>query len=125
MRQQKSLALRNRNLLNGSLLIGIAVGIASAALWAMGFPLHGPSLLARMGMGLLGGLALGMYLQNRVSSKSDLAKCPTCNYSWEIAEGERVPTHTQLPNWDKCPGCGLLMNEVLLRRKMSDDKEPL
>ena len=47
------------------------------------------------------------------------AACPQCGYGWEIKEGRYVPSAEVMTNWDRCPGCGNLMTEVLLRKHLN------
>ena len=47
------------------------------------------------------------------------AACPQCGYGWEIKEGRYVPSAEVMTNWDRCPGCGILMTEVLLRKHLN------
>ena len=47
---------------------------------------------------------------------TELAKCPRCEFSWEIKEGRTVPYEQQMQNWLKCPGCELPMSEKVLQQ---------
>lgn len=50
--------------------------------------------------------------------KASPAKCPNCLHDWTIREGRSVPLAEQMLRWDKCPGCGALMNDGLLQRAL-------
>lgn len=127
VRGQKVLARRNRSVRNGMLLLGLATGLTAAAGWLLLAPESGPEPFWKL---LLGGLA-GMsssygalaILRNRLFPHE--AACPRCGLSWEIEEGGHVPPMDQMPNWDRCPGCGTLMNETLLARHLRAAEERL
>jgi hypothetical protein len=118
VRRQKSLAHRNRSAGNWLLLACVVVGTGVGSSFALWNPLSGIGLLPSVSIGLILGTAIGAYWKVQVRRDATSAACPSCNYSWEILEGAQIPTASQMPSWDRCPGCGLLMNESVLRLKL-------
>ena len=120
VRQQKDLARRNQTVRNGTFLLGILIGLAASVVWLVLVPTEGPRNQNKILIGVVGGALLGSLLL--VTCEAALfrlkASCPNCGHSWEIKEGRTVPAMAQMPNWDKCPGCGLRMNEVLLAKHL-------
>jgi hypothetical protein len=116
IRQQKELAYRNRSKRNWLLLAGVLVGTFLAVGWFVilpqGLPPPITKLVIGVGLGTVFGIWLMFRLQHRVFPAS--ATCPQCGYSWEIKEGRSARPQDRMPNWDRCPGCGLLMSEALI-----------
>jgi len=113
----KSLAGKNRTRRNLVLLSGVAVGVTLALIYFALAP------TANAGFGwLLLAIAFGVSVSGVLLLKFPeritpiLAKCPSCNHSWEIKEGRSVPYAERMPYWDKCPGCALPMRTELLQR---------
>jgi hypothetical protein len=116
----KALAYRNRARRNWVWLGGTLCGIAASGLWLFYFS---DSLLepkAILFVGLLAGLitaGLALAIWHKTFYPEN-AKCPACSYSWELKEGSHVPLAERMDAWDKCPGCGLPMNDFMLERAL-------
>src|SRR5476649_1803168 len=108
VRQQKALARRNQTKRNQVWLVGVLFGVATSGAWFLLSPTEGPSPQAKFVIGVIvGSLFAALYLVTQQSSLFPKeAACPVCGHSWEIKEGRFVPPQAQMPNWDKCPGCG-------------------
>ena len=120
VRQQKALARRNQTVRNGVFLLGVLAGLVVAIVWFALAPVEGPKPQTKFLIGIALGAMLGVFVLGVHDSSlfPNKAACPTCGHSWEIQEGRGVPVMAQMPNWDKCPGCGMLMNEVLLEKRL-------
>lgn len=116
VREQKLLARRNRTVRNLVLLLGVLTGLAPALVWLMVFPADKVMFMA----GVAGGCLLGFLMLAKFDARlfPRKAACPTCGHDWEIREGNHVSPKEKMLDWDRCPGCGTLMNEVLLARKV-------
>ncbi len=60
------------------------------------------------------GMGLGLMLR-QLNPATYSPKCPSCAQDWTIREGKTVPLAQQMLTWDKCPGCGAIMNDGLLQ----------
>lgn len=111
----KSLARKNRSRDNLYLLGGLLSAIVVLAVVLFFFPVTFddakkwliPVLIA-LGMGL------GLILR-QLKPATQSPQCPSCAQDWTIREGKTVPLSQQMLTWDKCPGCGAIMNDGLLR----------
>mgnify|MGYP001408445360 CR=1 FL=1 len=111
----KTLARRNRSRDNWYLLGGLLSAIVVLAAVLFFFPATFddtkkwliPFLIA-LGMGL------GLIFR-QLNPATNSPKCPSCAQDWTIREGKSVPLAQQMLTWDKCPGCGALMNDGLLQ----------
>lgn len=116
--EAKSLARSNRSKRNVILLIGYLLGIGAAIIWVLVAPNSSPKSVDKifLGMIVVGPCAAFIFLRFFESRYiSTLARCPKCGYNWEIKEGRGVP-HTEIMEyWYKCPGCGLLMGDEVLK----------
>ncbi len=120
VRQQKALARRNQTVRNGVFFVGVLAGLIVATAWFLLDPVAGPKPQAKFLIGAASGAMLGAFalVVHESSLFPNKAACPTCGHSWEIQEGRGVPAMAKMPNWDKCPGCGILMNEALLKDEL-------
>jgi hypothetical protein len=121
VRKQKAMAYRNRSIRYRVLLLSLGVGGLLFGAWYVVSPAPYEALKIRVvGCGAISLLfdwfAFSVF-GDRLKSQS--AACPQCAYSWEIKEGRGVPPSENMTNWDKCPGCGILMTEALLRRQLN------
>ncbi len=115
--EAKALARRNNSRRNLVLLVGILAGVSVAALWFVYSPLSSPQPKTKFLIGVVLGIlaaSVVLFWRQRYYYPKD-AKCPACGYSWEIKEGRSVPFSERMEYWDKCPGCGLLMSDELLK----------
>ena len=111
----KTLARRNRSRDNLYLLGGLLSAIVVLATVLFFFPVifDGtkkwliPVLIAL-------GIGLGLILR-LLNPATHSPKCPSCAQDWTIREGKSVPLAQQMLTWDKCPGCGAIMNDGLLQ----------
>lgn len=113
VRQQKRLARRNQS-------VGRLVTLAGALAWVLPAPADAkPKLVTALLFGSVAGTAIGLFVlhMHHAALFPCKAACPACGHDWEIKEGRAVLPMERMPNWDKCPGCGLLMNERLLARR--------
>jgi hypothetical protein len=121
VREQKALAYRNRSVRYRVLFLSFAVG----GLVFVASYHFSPQPFEALKIRLVGCLAIALPLYwlifyvfgNRLEARR--AACPQCARSWEIKEGRGVPSSENMINWDKCPGCGILMTEALLRRQLN------
>jgi ribosomal protein S27AE len=121
VREQKALAQRNRSIRNWVFLSALLTSGLVFAIWYVISPTTDKELKLRVigcfaGGGLLHYLTIS--LQERILTPKGAA-CPRCGYSWEIKEGRGVHASEVMTNWDKCPGCGLLMTEALLAKSLT------
>ncbi|MBB2776094.1 UNVERIFIED_ORG: hypothetical protein HNP28_001399 [Comamonas terrigena] len=115
--EAKALARRNNSRRNLVLLGGIVAGVSVAALWFLYSPLSLPQPKTKFFIGVVLGVFAALFVlfwRQRYYFPND-AKCPACGHSWEIKEGRGVPLSERMEYWDKCPGCGLLMSDELLK----------
>lgn len=119
--QQKALARRNRNVRNAVVLLGILLGLLASFAWLMLAPADGFRPEIKLIAGVAGGGLLGYFLlsTHETTLFPQKAACPNCGHNWEIKEGDYVPIKEKMPTWDRCPGCGSLMNEALLAKQKS------
>lgn len=120
VRKQKALAHRNRSAKNWILFISLTLGGLAWGVWYFMSPAPTTTLKGRAGICILAS-CIGHYFFFAIHGKTIItreAACPQCGHSWEIKEGRGVPPTEIMTNWDKCPGCGILMNEALLRRQL-------
>lgn len=112
----KALARKNRSLRNRVGLIGALAGLGIAILWIITAPTGSLDPGTRFALCTGGGYALARLFLERHAKQwiPEKAQCPTCGYDWEILEGDGVPVDKCMENWDKCPGCGTLMNDLVL-----------
>lgn len=112
----KSLARRNRSKRNVILLIGYLIGIGSAVILDLIAPNSWPKSADKIFLGMIGGPCAALVFLRFFESRyvSALARCPQCDYEWEIKEGRGVPHAEVMEYWYKCPGCGLLMGDEVL-----------
>jgi len=120
VRQQKALARRNQTVRNSVLFLGLLAGLVVAIAWFVLDPVEGPKPQTKFLIGIASGAMLGAFVLavHESSLSPNKAACPTCGHSWEIQEGRGVQAMAKMPNWDKCPGCGIPMNEVLLEKRL-------
>jgi len=112
--EQKKLARANDSQRNLSMLFVSVVVFAvfAAAGWFSGGDLA--SLQRWAVPGVLIGSVVGALVA--ASLRRAKAACPACHHNWEIKGGRATPPQDQMENWDKCPGCGLLMADWALQR---------
>ena len=113
---QKALARKNQTRRNRIRLVGLLLGIAPAILWFLLAPDSAPEAGLKLLIGLVGGQMLAEIVMARRAAAlfPERARCPECGHDWEIREGSHVPLNEVMPNWDNCPGCGLLMSDLAL-----------
>jgi len=119
--EAKSLARSNRSKRNMILLIGYLLGIGAAVIWDFVAPNSSPKSADKVFLGMIVGSGAAFVFLRFFESRyiSAQARCPKCGYSWEIKEGRGVP-HTEIMEyWYKCPGCGLLMGDEVLKLALS------
>lgn len=111
----KQLARSNRFKQNIYFLLGLLMGVAVGVYLAIFSPDFLQEerkwvvpVLAAVGIGI------GLILQ-AVNPSKTVPRCPVCFYDWTIREGKSVPVSQQMLTWDKCPGCGAIMNDELLQ----------
>jgi hypothetical protein len=115
--EAKALARHNDSRRNLVLLVGILAGVSVAVLWFVYSPLSSPQPKTKFLIGVALGIvaaSLILFLRQKYYYPMD-EKCPVCDYSWEIKGGSTVPLSERMEYWDKCPGCGLLMSDELLK----------
>ena len=116
--EAKSLARSNRSKRNVILLIGYLLGIGAAIIWELVAPNSSPKSSAeKIFLGMIAGPCAAFVFLHFFEGRyiSAFARCPKCGYNWEIKEGKGVP-HTEIMEyWYKCPGCGLLMGDEVLK----------
>lgn len=118
----KALAYRNRSRRNWVWLGGILSGVVAGGLWLIFFPdtVANPKTIVAVFIAL-GLVAAGLTLQLvQKTFPPETAKCPSCRYSWELAEGRYVPLTERMETWDKCPSCGFPMSDFMLERYMTN-----
>jgi predicted RNA-binding Zn-ribbon protein involved in translation (DUF1610 family) len=115
--EAKSLARSNRSKRNVILLIGYLIGIGTAIIWDWVAPNLSPKAEDKILLGMIVGPCSAFLFLRLFESRyiSALARCPKCGYSWEIREGRGVPHAEIMEYWYKCPGCGLLMGDEVLK----------
>lgn len=115
--EAKSLARTNRSKRNAILLIGYLFGIGTAIIWDLIEPHSSPKLAGKIFLGMIVGPCAALVFLRFFQSRfiSELARCPKCGYGWEIKEGRGVPHSEIMEYWYKCPGCGLLMGDEVLK----------
>lgn len=112
----KRLARKNRSRRNIFILICFLVAFGATVIWCLVAPEASPTCGSRFALAIFIGFVMGELLF-RLLNKSHPqceAKCPVCDYSWEIKEGRSVPLAEQMGTWDRCPGCGLLMGDEII-----------
>lgn len=115
--EAKAQARRNQTRRNLSLLAGIVLGILATLTYVIGVSSQEATSATYILGVAVGATAAGLFLLTYSSKVTpDLAKCPSCNRSWEIEEGRSVPYSERMTSWDKCPGCALPMRTELLQR---------
>lgn len=115
--EAKSLARRNRSKRNAILLIGYLLGMGGAIIWELLDPSSSPNSSSKIFWGMIVGPGAAFVFLHFFERHyiSQLAQCPKCGHSWEIKEGRGIP-HTEIMEyWDKCPGCGSLMGDEVLK----------
>lgn len=126
--EQKKLARKNQTRRNRIRLSGLLLGIAPAILWFLLAPDSAPEPGVKLLIGLVSGHLLAEIVMALRASRlfPEPARCPACGHDWEIREGSHVPLSEVMPNWDNCPGCGLLMSDLalFLILKRSEPREP-
>jgi Zn finger protein HypA/HybF involved in hydrogenase expression len=117
--QQKALARRNRNVRNGIILVCVLLGLLVSFAWLIFSPTDSFRPEIKLIAGITAGGLLGYFFIFTHDAKlfPQKAACPTCGHNWEIVEGDHVPLKEKMASWDRCPGCGSLMNEVLLAKQ--------
>lgn len=113
----KSLARSNRSKRNVILLIGYLIGMGSAIIWDLIAPNSWPKSGQKIFLGMMGGPCAALVFLRFFESRyiSALAQCPQCGYDWEIKEGRGISHAEVMEYWHKCPGCGLLMGDEVLK----------
>jgi len=111
----KALARKNRSLDNWYLLGGLLTAVASGA----GVLFLSPNIFDEgknwlVPILVVAGVCLGLFLR-AINPSAELPKCPSCAQDWTIREGKSVPLSQQMLTWDRCPGCGAIMNDGLLQ----------
>lgn len=122
--EAKSVARRNRSKRNVILLIGYLLGISVAIIWDLLAPNSSPKSAGKVFLGMFVGPCAAFIFLRFFESRyiSALAQCPKCSYSWEIKEGRGV-SHTEIMEyWYKCPGCGLLMGDEVLKLALTPSR---
>jgi hypothetical protein len=119
----KALARKNNSLdhwyLLGGLLTATAAGAGTLFFFPITFDEVKTWLIPVFGVS---GIGLGLLLR-AIHPAVQLPECPSCAQDWTIREGKSVPIAQQMLTWDKCPGCGALMNDGLLQ--IAAKKHPL
>jgi len=127
VREQKALAHRNRSVKNWGLLVSFLVGGLGWGIWHFISP--APSQLLKIRFPICIAIScVGYYIWLAQYGKALIpreAACPQCGQCWEIKEGRGVPPSEVMTNWDKCPGCGILMTELLLKRKLESTDQSI
>lgn len=120
VREQKALAKRNRSVKNWGLFCSLILGGVCWSIWYFASPASFPALKIRFPVCIA--LSILLYylwlLRYGRSMIAQEAACPQCGKNWEIKEGRGVLASEVMTNWDKCPGCGLLMTEALLIKQL-------
>jgi hypothetical protein len=111
----KELARNNRSRQNLYVLFGLLTGITAG----IGIAIFLPGFLEEERNWIVpllaaSGISIGFILQAFNPSVA-LPSCPNCSYDWTIREGKSVPISQQMLTWDRCPGCGAIMNDELLQ----------
>ncbi|WP_394788279.1 hypothetical protein [Rhodoferax sp.] len=116
VRQQKALARRNQTVRNVILLVTVALCVGLSLAWMALAPTDGITPSIKILIGIVAGCMLAELVRNTHASTlfPKDAACPACGHNWEIKEGRTVPQKERMPTWDRCPGCGILMNEAVL-----------
>lgn len=110
----KQLAPKNRSKRNLVLLAGILLSALALAAYLMLVPSLSVGPGALLVSVTLGAFSAGLVLirfSRRLTPA--LAQCLSCGRCWE---GRSVPHAEYMPNWDKCPGCGMPMGTEFLER---------
>lgn len=113
----KRLARRDNSALHLGQLAGVLAGVGIGAVWIVLDP--GANALAdvrRIALMVVVGVVVAAFWGERRASRSvsRAPACPRCGHDWTIREGKGVPVAEQMLTWDRCPGCGALMNDDLL-----------
>lgn len=122
---QKALARKNQTRRNRIRLVGLLLGTALGAVWFLAAPLSSSKPGSEFVIAAVGGFILtDILIQLRASTLfPERARCPCCGHDWEIREGRVMAL--EMPTWDKCPGCGLLISDLslflILKRGESDE----
>jgi len=109
---QKALARRNRTVRNLVLLAGALLGIMTGIVWFVLAPTEAPKPQYKLALGVFCGALMAYQVGRRLLRLS--ARCPNCDYDWEIKEGRYVQPDQQMPNWSNCPGCGIDIRDAPL-----------
>lgn len=114
--EAKALARRNKSGVYLPCFVGALVGASVGMLWIILGTDAGPAPLKRVLVCMTGGIVAALYVYGirRLRHPSDKAQCPDCKYDWEIHELGTPGNPFPMTEWDKCPGCGALMNDDLL-----------
>lgn len=123
----KQLARSNRTKQNIFLLLGLLMGVAAGVFITIFFP----DFLREerkwiVPVLMTGSIGIGLILQV-VNPSVAVPRCPSCSFDWTIREGKSVPISQQMLTWDRCPGCGAIMNDQLLQlavKKRASAKSP-
>ena len=110
----KALARRNQTRRNRIRLVGLLLGTALGAVWFLVAPLSSSKPGSEFAIAAVGGFFLTDILIQLCASTlfPKRARCPCCGHDWEIREGRVMAL--EMPTWDKCPGCGLMMSDLSL-----------
>lgn len=122
----KRQARRDNTALHCVELAGLLAGVGIAGVWIVLDP-SASALVDGRRIALLGvaGLVVAaLWGVGRASRNGARAPaCPRCGHDWTIREGKGVPMAEQMLTWDRCPGCGALMNDDLLARALTRDAQ--
>jgi hypothetical protein len=111
----KALARKNRSLNNWYQLGGLLTAVAAGAGVLIFFPIIFDEARNWLVLVLvIAGVSLGLCMR-AINPSAELSKCPYCAQDWTIREGKSVPLSKQMLTWDRCPGCGAIMNDGLLQ----------
>lgn len=122
----KRQARRDNTALHCVELAGLLAGVGIAGVWIVLDPSASALVDARR-IALLGvaGLVVAAFWGARRASRNGARApaCPRCGHDWTIREGKGVPMAEQMLTWDRCPGCGALMNDDLLALALTRDAQ--